>query len=184
VIPDADVQRARLSVHLHWPVRRNVCSKAQAFTRALSKPGRIVSTAAGLHLFSADGTTLATLTPQPMDVTGTSWQVTRINNGKHSVVSVVKDSDVAIEFAPDGRASGSARPRTSSAAAPRRAAAGTGRTPASWSCRRGASRSSRRRSERAVSWASRAPMPPASPGRRHGPRERRPCAARPTRREL
>src|SRR4029453_7661077 len=39
------------------------------------------------------------LTPQPTDVTGTSWQVTRINNGKHSVVSMVKDSDVAIEFA-------------------------------------------------------------------------------------
>ena len=83
-----------------------------------------------------------------------------------------------------GGASGSARPRTSSAAEPRRAAARTGRTPASWSCRRGASRSSRRRSERAVSWASRAPMPPASPGRQRGPRERRPCAARPTRKEL
>jgi len=61
-----------------------------------------------LQLLSADGTVRATLAAQSQELAGTAWQATGINNGKGGVVSLVAGSTVTLEFAADGKASGSA----------------------------------------------------------------------------
>src|SRR5262249_58461255 len=48
-----------------------------------------------------------TFAAQSQSLAGTSWQATGINNGKGGVASLVADSRVTINFASDGKASGS-----------------------------------------------------------------------------
>jgi heat shock protein HslJ len=61
-----------------------------------------------LQLQSADGTVLASFTPQSTDLAGTNWQVTGFNNGRQAVVSPILDTELTMEFGADGRVSGSA----------------------------------------------------------------------------
>jgi len=83
--------------------------RAQAFAAALSvarsfrieEDGRLV-------LVDFDGKTLATLSPQPVDLAGTSWRATALDDGKQAVASVVKDSTLTLEFQAGGQAAGSA----------------------------------------------------------------------------
>lgn len=46
--------------------------------------------------------------PQGQDLAGTTWRVTRYNNGKQAVVSVLEGTTLTLEFAADGRLSGAA----------------------------------------------------------------------------
>jgi heat shock protein HslJ len=85
-----------------------VTTPAQAFTAALAAARAYRIGTGRLELLAADGRVLATLAPQPTELAGTSWLATGINNGKEAVVSLVADSTVTLEFAADGRASGSA----------------------------------------------------------------------------
>jgi heat shock protein HslJ len=69
-----------------------------------------------LVLVSGDGRKLASFTTQDTALSGTSWRVTGINNGKHAVVSVLSGTTVTLAFAADGRATGSAGCNTFNAA--------------------------------------------------------------------
>lgn len=61
-----------------------------------------------LHLLSANGATLATLTAQSTSLSETAWRVVAINNGKGGVASVLNGTEVTMFFAANGQASGSA----------------------------------------------------------------------------
>ena len=61
-----------------------------------------------LQLTGADGAVLASFEPQPEGLAGTSWKVVGYNNGKQAVVSVLADTELTMQFATDGRVSGSA----------------------------------------------------------------------------
>lgn len=61
-----------------------------------------------LHLLAGDGVALAVLSAQDTALTGTSWRVTAINNGRQAVVSIAAGSALTMAFAADGRLSGSA----------------------------------------------------------------------------
>ncbi|HEX9187894.1 MAG TPA: META domain-containing protein [Vicinamibacteria bacterium] len=86
----------------------DVTRQAQAFTAALAGARAYRIEGGRLELLAADGRTLAALAPQAAELPGTSWLATGINNGKEAVVSPLADSTVTLEFAADGRASGSA----------------------------------------------------------------------------
>jgi len=61
-----------------------------------------------LQLHGADGTLLASLTPQPQGLAGTTWRVSGYNNGRQGVASVLAGTTVTMAFSVDGRVSGSA----------------------------------------------------------------------------
>ncbi|MCU0621006.1 MAG: META domain-containing protein [Gemmatimonadales bacterium] len=61
-----------------------------------------------LELLDADGKVLATFDRQATGLAGTAWTVTGYSNGKQAVVSVASGSELTLEFAPDGKVSGSA----------------------------------------------------------------------------
>lgn len=60
-----------------------------------------------LQLLAADGSLLATFTPQPTSLFG-RWNATGVNNGKGGVASLVPGSTVTMDFAADGTVAGSA----------------------------------------------------------------------------
>lgn len=61
-----------------------------------------------LTLLDTAGKPLAAFKKQNVELSGTSWQVTSINNGKQAVTSLVKDSKLTSVFNADGKLSGSA----------------------------------------------------------------------------
>jgi heat shock protein HslJ len=85
-----------------------VMEQARAVTTALSSARSHRISADTLELLGADGKTLAVYKAQPMQLAGTEWTASGINNGKGGVASLVAGSAVTLAFGVDGRASGSA----------------------------------------------------------------------------
>jgi heat shock protein HslJ len=85
-----------------------VMEQARAVTTALSATRSHRVSADSLELLGADGKTLAVYKAQSMQLAGTEWTATGINNGKGGVASLVAGSTVTLAFGADGRASGSA----------------------------------------------------------------------------
>lgn len=80
---------------------------AAAFVPALSAARAWRIDAGDLALLDGAGVVLATFSPQPAGLAGTSWQVTGYNTGRQSVTSVRAGSRLRLEFAADGGLAGS-----------------------------------------------------------------------------
>ena len=85
-----------------------VSEQARAYTGALLAARKRAFVDGQLVLQGADGRALAAFRPQPRDLAGTRWRATGINNGRGAVASLVAGTEVTLEFAADGRASGTA----------------------------------------------------------------------------
>jgi heat shock protein HslJ len=85
-----------------------VMKQAGAFMAAMTGAKTYRVSAAELQLLAADGIVLASFAAQSQSLAGTSWRATGINNGKGAVASLVADSKVTMNFAADGKVSGSA----------------------------------------------------------------------------
>jgi heat shock protein HslJ len=86
----------------------DVAAQAKAFTDALTAAGAFRVVDGRLELLAADGTVRAALAAQSLDLSGTSWRVTMLNNGRAAVVGVLDGTTVTLEFRADGKAGGSA----------------------------------------------------------------------------
>lgn len=85
-----------------------IMEQARAFTASLGATSSYRIADGQLQLLGPAGTVVASFTPQPQELAGTSWRVTGYNNGKQAVVSVLPGTQLTAEFAADGRVSGSA----------------------------------------------------------------------------
>ena len=85
-----------------------VMTRAGAFTAALGQARTARVEGKRLTLLGEDGAVLATFEAQSRDLSGTTWNVTGVNNGKQAVVSVLQGSSLTLSFARDGTVSGSA----------------------------------------------------------------------------
>ena len=85
-----------------------VMSRASAFTTALGQARTAQVEGRRLTLLGDGGAVLATFEAQSRDLSGTSWKVTDVNNGKQAVVSVLQGSSLTLSFSRDGTVSGSA----------------------------------------------------------------------------
>jgi heat shock protein HslJ len=86
----------------------DVNEQARLFLDALARARHYRVDGGVLALLGEDRATLATLRPQSLELAGTRWQARGINDGKGAVVSLVAGSEVTLEFAEDGGATGSA----------------------------------------------------------------------------
>lgn len=86
----------------------DVAAQAKAFTDALTAAHSLRVADGRLELRAADGTVRAELAAQSLDLSGTSWRATMINNGREAVVGVLDGTNVTLEFRGDGKAGGSA----------------------------------------------------------------------------
>jgi heat shock protein HslJ len=86
------------------PIMRQTSSYISALTQAT---GYKIETEQ-LILLDKTGKPLATFKKQNVQLSGTSWQVTNINNGKQAVTSLIADSKLTSVFGTDGKLSGSA----------------------------------------------------------------------------
>lgn len=86
------------------PIMRQASSYINALTQATAY--KIES--GQLTLLDTTGKPLAAFKKQSVELSGTSWRVTNINNGKQAVTSLVKDSTLTSVFSADGKLSGSA----------------------------------------------------------------------------
>jgi heat shock protein HslJ len=86
----------------------DVAAQAKAFTDALAAAHTFGVADGRLELRGADGTLRAALDAQSLDLSGTSWRATMINNGREAVVGVLAGTTVTLEFREDGKAGGSA----------------------------------------------------------------------------
>ena len=85
-----------------------VMKQAESFMAALTGAKSYRVSGEELQLLASSGAVLATLAAQPQSLAGTSWRATDINNGKGGVASLIADSSVTMNFAADGKVSGSA----------------------------------------------------------------------------
>ncbi|MDH4105867.1 MAG: META domain-containing protein [Gammaproteobacteria bacterium] len=85
-----------------------VMAQAGAVTGALMATRAYRDAGRRLELLGADGKTVAVYKAQELQVEGTAWEVTGINNGKGGVASLVADTNVTLQFGPESRASGTA----------------------------------------------------------------------------
>ena len=84
-------------------------SQADGFLKGLAEVSSYVLAAGKLVLvLKLDSGSMTFSGNDPTALAGTSWQVTGINNGKQAVVSVIIDTMVTLDFAADGKVSGSA----------------------------------------------------------------------------
>lgn len=82
--------------------------QASAVTAALTATRSHRISAGTLELLGADGKILAVYRAQSLQLAGTEWAASGINNGKGGVASLVAGSAVTLALGADGRASGSA----------------------------------------------------------------------------
>ena len=82
--------------------------QAAAFMAALSGAKSYRINNGALQLLAADGAVLSSFAKQSQSLAGTAWHATGINNGRQAVVSLVAGSSVTMEFAADGKVSGTA----------------------------------------------------------------------------
>jgi heat shock protein HslJ len=85
----------------------DIMKLADAFMVALVSARGYRISSQQLDLRGADGAVLATFSAQSQSLAGTSWRATGINNGREAVVSLVEGTSVTMDFATDGRVSGS-----------------------------------------------------------------------------
>lgn len=85
-----------------------VNQQASAYLNALIATTGYKIDAQQLLLLDASGKTLASFTKQNTELSGTSWLITNVNNGKQAVVSTITDFRLTANFGTDGRLSGSA----------------------------------------------------------------------------
>jgi heat shock protein HslJ len=82
--------------------------RADAYLAALGRARGYRVEGGQLQLLDAGGSVRASFSPQTQVLAGTRWRATGINNGRGGVVSLVAGSNVTLDFAADGQASGSA----------------------------------------------------------------------------
>lgn len=85
-----------------------IMEQASAFIAALTQTASFSMEGEQLTLADANGQTLATLTRQSRELSGTAWQVTGYNDGRQAVVSVLNGSELTLAFNADGTLNGSA----------------------------------------------------------------------------
>jgi heat shock protein HslJ len=85
-----------------------ISAQATAFMSALTRARSYRVEAGTLQLLGEDGAVLVTLASQPTTLAGTSWQVTRYNNGKQAVTTLRAGTTLTVVFGPDDTVSGSA----------------------------------------------------------------------------
>jgi heat shock protein HslJ len=83
-----------------------VMKQADAFAASLASARSYRVSDGQLQLIGADGAVLAQFAAQPQSLAGTAWRATGINNGKGAVAGLVADSSVTMNFAADGKVSG------------------------------------------------------------------------------
>jgi len=81
---------------------------AEAFMGALTGARRYRVSDGRLQLLAADGKVVSTFVAQSAALAGTSWRATAINNGRQAVVGVADGTTVTMDFAADGKVSGTA----------------------------------------------------------------------------
>ena len=81
---------------------------AAAFAGALKDARGYRIEAGSLLLLDASGAPLASFVAQPAALAGTAWEVRSFHNGRESVVSVIRDTRLTMEFQGDGNLRGSA----------------------------------------------------------------------------
>lgn len=82
--------------------------QASAFMSSLMATQSYQVSAGQLSLLGPDGAVQARFVAQSEDLAGTAWVVTGYNNGRQAVVGVLEGTELTMEFAADGRVSGSA----------------------------------------------------------------------------
>ena len=87
---------------------QDLTDQAAAFRAALTKTATFRVESEKLTLLSSDGPVAAVFAAQNQSLTGTTWRVTGLNNGRQGVVSVLDGSSLTMEFAADGKLTGSA----------------------------------------------------------------------------
>jgi heat shock protein HslJ len=85
-----------------------IAEQADALRSSLDRTRSYRVDAQRLELIAEDGSVLASFEPQPEGLAGTNWKVVAYNNGKQAVVSLLSGTEVTMQFATDGRVSGSA----------------------------------------------------------------------------
>lgn len=105
---DGTLNVAAQGISTQMACQPELMQQAAAYRAALgtARTYRVVD--GQLQLVGVDGAAVATFAPQSQALPGTAWRAIGINNGKGGVVSVLHGSVVTLEFAADGRASGSA----------------------------------------------------------------------------
>jgi len=86
----------------------DLTDQAAVFRAALGKATGYRIESGKLTLLSPDGSVAAVFAAQNESLAGTSWRVTGLNNGRQGVVSVLSGSSLTMEFAADGKVTGSA----------------------------------------------------------------------------
>jgi heat shock protein HslJ len=86
----------------------DVTLQADALMSALTRARSYRIGDGRLALLAPDGAVLADFAAQSQSLAGSSWRATGINNGKDGVTSVVSGSTVTMDFAADGKVSGTA----------------------------------------------------------------------------
>ena len=81
--------------------------QAREYVEALSVAASYRVEGEQLQLLAASGGVLATFAPQPVGLANTTWRVDGLNNGRGGVASLVADTEITVEFASDGQATGS-----------------------------------------------------------------------------
>ncbi|MDP3007885.1 MAG: META domain-containing protein [Methylococcales bacterium] len=85
-----------------------IMRQASSYISALTQATGYKIEGEQLTLLDTAGKPLAAFKKQSVELSGTSWRVTNINNGKQAVTSLVNDSTLTSVFSADGRLSGSA----------------------------------------------------------------------------
>ena len=85
-----------------------IMRQASGYLNALTQATGYKIKGEQLTLLDTAGKPLAAFKKQSVVLSGTSWRVTNINNGKQAVTSLVKDSKLTSVFSADGKLSGSA----------------------------------------------------------------------------
>jgi heat shock protein HslJ len=80
---------------------------ATAFTGALKDARGYRIEAGSLLLLNTSSATLATLVAQTDALAGTAWDVSGLHDGRQSVVTVIRDTRLTLEFLSDGKLRGS-----------------------------------------------------------------------------
>lgn len=83
-----------------------IMQQASSYISALAQVITYKIEGTQLTLLDTDSKPLATFNKQSVELSGTSWQVMNINNGKQAVTSLINDSKLTAHFGADGKLNG------------------------------------------------------------------------------
>lgn len=83
-----------------------IMDQASTYTQALLNVKSYTVDGSVLKLLDGSGKVVLTFNAQSRELSGTSWQVERYNDGKEAVVNVLKDTEITAEFGPEGQLGG------------------------------------------------------------------------------